>query len=270
VSEVSYIQRLLDANPLREPILKSIIQTLKLPRGSHGLDVGCGIGLQSLLLAEVIGAEGTVCGVDILPDLLTYAERLALEAGCSRQVTFHPGDMRQLPFDTCSFDWVWSADCVGYPAGELAPILAELMRVVKPGGTIALLAWTSQQVLPGHALLEARLNATCSAYMPFLQDKPPEQQFLRGLSCFRQAGLVDISAQTFIGQIIAPLSNGERVGLASLFEMLWGSRQPETSEADWQAYQGLCRTESPGFILDIADYYAFFTYTLFRGNVPHA
>jgi len=47
-----YIQRSLDANPLREPVLGSVIQSLGLPFGSHGLDAGCGIGLQALLLAE--------------------------------------------------------------------------------------------------------------------------------------------------------------------------------------------------------------------------
>ena len=48
----AYIQRLLEANPLREPLLRSAIQALQLPGGSHELDVGCGIGLQELLLAD--------------------------------------------------------------------------------------------------------------------------------------------------------------------------------------------------------------------------
>ncbi|HEX5942204.1 MAG TPA: hypothetical protein VFY66_07990, partial [Anaerolineales bacterium] len=54
------IQNLLEANPLREPTLRSIIQSLQLPRGSRGLDAGCGIGLQAFLLAEAVGPEGQV------------------------------------------------------------------------------------------------------------------------------------------------------------------------------------------------------------------
>ena len=44
-----YIERALEANALREPVLRSVIQDLRLPAGSHGLDAGCGIGLQAKL-----------------------------------------------------------------------------------------------------------------------------------------------------------------------------------------------------------------------------
>ncbi len=46
------MHRLLVANPLRESTLRAVIETVQLPSGSHGLDAGCGIGLQCLLLAE--------------------------------------------------------------------------------------------------------------------------------------------------------------------------------------------------------------------------
>jgi hypothetical protein len=46
------IRRLLEANALREPLLQSIIQVLRLTPGSQGLDAGCGIGLQTLLLSR--------------------------------------------------------------------------------------------------------------------------------------------------------------------------------------------------------------------------
>jgi hypothetical protein len=150
------------------------------------------------------------------------------------------------------------------------PILQELMRVAKPGGSIIILAWSSQQVLPGYPLLEARLNATCSSYLPYLKGKNPEQHFLRALHSFRKAGLQDVQAQTFVGDVQSPLTMGERVALISLFEMLWGQSQPEVLPDDWQAYQRLCKPESADFILDIQDYYAFFTYSMFRGRAPLA
>jgi len=177
-------------------------------------------------------------------------------------------ETHRLPFAEDAFDWVWSADCVGYLVGELPPLLQELMRVVKPGGSIIILAWSSQQVLPGYPLLEARLSATGSSYLPYLKGKNPEQYFLRALHSFRDAGLEDVKAQTFVGSIQSPLATGERVALMSLFEMLWGQQQPEVSPDDWQAYQRLCKPESADFILDIQDYYAFFTYSMFRGHVP--
>jgi demethylmenaquinone methyltransferase/2-methoxy-6-polyprenyl-1,4-benzoquinol methylase len=50
--------------------------------------------------------------------------------------------------------------------------------------------------------------------------------------------------------------------------MLWGEPQPGVAPEDWAEYQRLCRPQSPDFILDLADYYGFFTYTMFRGKVP--
>ena len=263
-----YIQRSLEANPLREAVLRSAIQALQLPPGSHGLDAGCGIGLQMLLLAEAVEPKGQIAGIDILPELLAYGENIVRKAGLSERLTFHQGDVSSLPFDNDTFDWVWSADCIGYPAADLLPLLEELMRVVKPGGSVNILAWSSQQLLPGYPLLEARLNASCSAYAPFLNDKSPDQNFLRSLRSFQKAGLEEVRAQTFVGDVQTPLSSGERTALISLFEMLWGEPQAEVSPADWAEYQRLCKPELADLILDVPDYYAFFTYSMFRGKVP--
>ena len=263
-----YIQRALEANALREPVLRAVIQSLQLRTGSHGLDAGCGIGLQASLLAEAVGADGHVTGLDIMPELLAYGEDRAAKTGLADRITFRAGDVSCLPFENDSFDWAWSADCIGYPAGELLPLLQELVRVVKPGGSIILLGWSSQQLLPGYPLLEARLNATCSAYNPFLKGKRPESNFMRALRSFRGMGLKEVEAKTFVGDVQAPLSGGERTALISLFEMLWGEQQPEVSAEDWAEFKRLCIPESPDFILDLPDYYAFFTYSVFRGKVP--
>jgi len=264
----AYIQRLVQANPLREPVLRSVIQEMDLPRGSRGLDVGCGIGLQALLLAEAVGPDGRITGVDVLPELLAFAENRVRKAGFLEQISFGQGDMGQLPFAAGSFDWAWSADCMGYPAGDLMPLLSELVRVVRPSGSLTILGWSCQQVLPGYPLLEARLNAGFSAYLPFLQGKAPKQHFLRALDCFRAAGLEEIRSQTIAGSVQSPLGEPERIALTSLFEMLWAEPAGGDSSTDWKEYQRLCKVGSPGFILDEPGYYAFFTYSVFQGKVP--
>ena len=259
------IKSLEEANPLREPILRAIITALQLPPGSHGLDIGCGIGLQTSLLAEATGPAGRVTGLDISPELLAYAQNRVRSLAGADRITFREGDMRSLPLPENSFDWAWSADCVGYPAGDLLPVLKEIARVVRPGGQVALLAWTSQQLLPGHTLLEARLNATCSAYAPFFQGKSPESYYPRVLRWFSEAGLTDAVARTFVRDIQAPLSIEYRIALISLFEMLW--TESAATEADRLVYRRLCQAESPDCVLDLPEYYAFFTYTLFSGRV---
>ena len=262
-----YIQRLLDSNPLRSPLLREIIQALELPVGSHGLDAGCGIGLQTLQLLDAIGNSGWVTGLDILPELLSYATQMVEAAGLADRIGFRQGNVNNLPFDEDTFDWVWSADCIGYPAGDLEPILQEVIRVVKPGGRIFLLGWSSQQLLPGYPLLEARLNATSSGFIPFLRDQKPVSNFMRAPTWFRNVGLENVQARTFVADIQSPLSDELRTAITSLFDMLWGTPQPETSQQDWNEYQRLCNPSSKDFILDLPDYYGFFTYTLFHGKV---
>ena len=121
-------------NSLREPVFRSAIQALGFPLGSRGLDAGCGIGLQALLLAETVGPEGHVTGLDLSPEILDYARDVVNKAGLSESISFREGDVRELPFDDDTFDWAWSVDCVGYMPVEPLPLVKELARVVKPGG----------------------------------------------------------------------------------------------------------------------------------------
>ncbi len=261
------IQSLEQANPLREPTLRSIITALNLAPGSYGLDIGCGIGQQTLLLAEATAPDGRVTGLDISAELLDYALNKVKSSPLADRISFKEGDFNDIPFPDNTFDWIWSADCVGYPAGDLSSALKEFVRVARPEGRVAILAWTSQQLLPGYPLLEARLNATCSAYAPLLRDKCPESHFTRALRWFAESGITEATARTFVGEVQAPLSTECKAALTSLFEMLWGVTSAEVAESDRLEYQRLCQDGSPDFILDLPEYYAFFTYTLFAGKV---
>jgi len=261
------------SNPLREPVLCSAIEALQLPSGSRGLDAGCGIGLPALLLAEAVGPAGHVTGLDLSPEFLVHAEEIVEQAGLSEQITFQEGDVNKLPFDDDTFDWAWSVDCVGYAPLEPLPLVKELARVVKPGGSVAILAWSSEKLLPGYPLLEARLNATSAGIAPFARGKRPELHFLRALGWFHDAGLEEPTARTFAGDAHAPLSDDIRSALIALFEMRWPGAESELAQENADTkhpaaeYRRLCLPESPDFILNHPDYYAFFTYSMFYGQV---
>ena len=263
----TYTDKLALSDFLRESTIRSAIRALELPPGSRGLDAGCGIGSNTLLLAEEVGPGCHVIGLDLSSEFLIVAKEIAKKSGISEQISFQEGDMNQLPFDKDSFDWVWSADCVGYAPLETLPLIKELARVVKPGGSVAILAWSSQQLLPGYPLLEARLNATSSGIAPFVKGQRPEFHFLRALGWFRDAGLEELKVHTFAGDVHAPLSNNICNALISLFQMRWGEPEAELSQEDGATYQRLSQPDSPDFILNLTDYYAFFTYSLFQGKV---
>jgi ubiquinone/menaquinone biosynthesis C-methylase UbiE len=264
-----YAAMLRTTDPLRRPVLTAAIAALDLPQGSSGVDVGCGIGLQIPLLAEAVGPQGHVTGLDVKPKFLVFAQRLAEEAGLSDRVSFREGDFNDLPFEADTFDWLWSASCAGYGAPEPVPLLKELARVVKPGGTVAILVYTSQALLPGYPLLEARLNATSAGIAPFTRDMRPTSHWLRALGWFRDVGFDQARAQTFVGEAQAPLSDELRTALAALIDMRWDGAEEEVDAEVWAEYRRLCQPDSPDFLLDRPDYYAFFTETLFCGKVGH-
>jgi demethylmenaquinone methyltransferase/2-methoxy-6-polyprenyl-1,4-benzoquinol methylase len=263
-----YINQMLVSQPLLEPTILSAIRTLQLPPGSHGLDAGCGIGLQAMLLANAIKPDGHVTGLDIAPEFLSYGEDLVAKAGLANQISFQKGDVSNPPFEKDTFDWAWSSCCVGYAAAiEPLPTLKELARVVKPGGCIAILAWTSENLLPGHPLLEARLAATVSGLAPFTKGKRPELHFMRALGWFTEIGFTEIQAQTFIGNVSASMNDDLYNAMVALFDMRWPGVKSELKKDEWEEYQRLCLPDSPGFILNAPDYYAFFTCTMFWGKV---
>jgi len=266
MSANSYIRSALAFEALRGVTMREMVRALKLPKGSRGLDAGCGIGLQCRLLAGEVGLSGHVTGLDLSAEVLERGREIVKKAGLSERISFKEGDINRLPFDDSAFDWVWSADCVGYGPWEPLPLLKELARVVKPGGIVAIAAWSSEKLLPGYPRLEARLGATSAGMAPFVQGKKPERHFLRALGWFQELGMKEARAKVFADSVHAPLNHDIRQALTELFDMRWPNAAPELSADDLAEFQRLCLPDSPDFILNLPDYHAFFTYTMFWGN----
>ncbi len=102
------------------------------------LDVGCGIGGSSLVLADRYGAA--VTGITLSPVQCRRAGERARLAGSGDGVDFVVADAMAMPFDADHFDLVWSLE-----SGEHMPdkrrFLQECLRVLKPGGRLVLATW---------------------------------------------------------------------------------------------------------------------------------
>ena len=241
------------------------------------LEINAGAGLLAKMLSDK--------GVEIEATELSHeGTRLINEKGVpARQVDL---DCEPLPYDDETFDWLWCADVLwpgpkehGFPVQDPLPIVHEFARVVRPGGIVALVYWSSQKLLPGYPLLEARLDTTSMPTAPFSggcsssDGMPPERHCLRALGWLRAAGLRDCTARTFVAQVQAPLADAVHPrdelqdALAAAMDMFWGQAQPEVSAEDWAQFQRLCQPGSPEYLLDVPEYYGFLTYTLFWGRV---
>ncbi|WP_158841630.1 class I SAM-dependent methyltransferase [Saccharothrix deserti] len=104
--------------------------------GRHVLDAGCGGGSFLPWLAELVGPEGRITGVDLAPENVELAADRARSFGATVEIRL--GDLRELPVETASVDVVWCANAVQYlDDDDLLAALREAHRVLRPGGTVA-------------------------------------------------------------------------------------------------------------------------------------
>jgi arsenite methyltransferase len=102
--------------------------------GEAVLDVGSGAGTDSLVAAQMVGADGRVTGIDMTPEMLTKARGAATEMGVTN-VEFVAGEVERLPFADASFDIVISNGVIDLIPDKDA-VFAEIERVLRPGGRI--------------------------------------------------------------------------------------------------------------------------------------
>ena len=103
------------------------------PRGATVLEAGCGVGAQTITLAQR-SPEARFTSVDISAESVAEAKRRADEAGLTN-VEFRQGDLFALPFEAGSFDHVFVCFVLEHLA-QPVEALAVLSRLLKPGGTI--------------------------------------------------------------------------------------------------------------------------------------
>jgi SAM-dependent methyltransferase len=137
------------------PAFETVLERAGVGSGTRYLDVGCGAGL-ALQLAAIAGAD--VAGIDAASALLEIA-RERVPAG-----QFHLGDLEELPFKAETFDLVTGFNSFQFAANP-AIALAEARRVVRPGGTVAVVTWGQPDGMEAVALLDA--------LRPLLPTPPP-------------------------------------------------------------------------------------------------
>ena len=111
--------------------------------GEDVLDVGCGAGMDTLIAAQMVGADGYVTGIDMTPDMAAKARRSSAEMGLAN-VTIVDGSAEELPFADTGFDVVISNGVIDLIPDKEA-VFSEIVRVLRPGGRIQLADVTIQR-----------------------------------------------------------------------------------------------------------------------------
>jgi arsenite methyltransferase len=125
-------------NPVRHAALQP---------GETVLDVGCGAGIDTILAARAVGPTGRAIGLDLLEEMCERARGHAREAGVAQWTEFVRGEMEEIPLPDASVDVVISNGVINLSPRK-SRVLAEIRRVLRPGGRLSVADLTVNEELP--------------------------------------------------------------------------------------------------------------------------
>jgi len=122
---------------------EAILEAAQLRPGLHVLDLACGVGDPALSVAAELAPSGRVTATDLGPGMMSLAEELARQKGLTN-IEFREANAESLPFADASFDALTCRfGIMFFP--DLGKALGECLRVLKPGGRAAFVAWGKKE-----------------------------------------------------------------------------------------------------------------------------
>ncbi len=166
-------------------------RALAVEDGETVLELGFGTGNSLLHLAEAVGEDGQVYGIDISPGMKTVAEEKVDNAGFSQRVSLVIGDGCDLPFENDTFDAVYTSFTLELFALEKIPeVLAEIRRVLKPEGRFGVVCMAKVPEGEAESALE-KMYVWMHRHFPHFVDCQP----IDAASNLREAGF-EITLET--------------------------------------------------------------------------
>ena len=139
-NKIAHIYDLM-AEHSEQPMREVGLQALAARPGERMLEIGYGTGHCLALLAEAVGPTGRVFGIDLSDKMQSLAEELLAKRQLTDRVELRRGDATSLPYDDASLDGVFMSFTLElFDTPEIPHVLAECLRVLRPGGRLAVVA----------------------------------------------------------------------------------------------------------------------------------
>ena len=171
-------------------------ELMQISAGDTVLDLGCGPGMDTIPLANIVGDRGRVVGVDLDADMLKEADRYAIQAGVGHIATHQQSSVSALPyadhtFDACRMERLLQVLPATVP---MSLVLAEAVRVLKPGAAIVAVDtdWGSVSVDAEDSVLERTLMTFFAEHM-----RPNGFAGRQLYRHFKEQGLSQVEAEVF-------------------------------------------------------------------------
>ncbi len=190
------------------PLSRALIEDAHIELGQAVLDVGGGCGEPSLTIAPAVGEKGSVTYTDPAAGMVKAARDEAERRGVTN-IQFYQCPAEQLPFKDDSFDAaVGRLSAMFFP--DVVAGLREMLRVVKPGGSLSFLVWSVKEVNPFFSVVTTVLDRFVPAE-PEEEDAPGAFRFAatgKLAKLLQQAGATSVTERTLAFTIEAPISVG--------------------------------------------------------------
>ena len=147
--------------------------TLAVQPGERVLEIGFGTGNSLVSFAESVGESGSVDGLDISEGMRDVALEKLQRADVTNRVQLTIGDARELPYDSATFDAVFTSFTLElFPLVEIPRVLNEVMRVLKPSGRVGIVAMATVPPSEHESVLE-RTYIWMHQHFPHIVDCQP-------------------------------------------------------------------------------------------------
>lgn len=254
--ELTELEWLIDHHITKLEDRKQMVEDLNLKSGDIVLDLGCGPGLWTNMMADKVSPNGKLVGIDFAECLINYAKE-NIEERNKDIIEYKHADFYDLPFDDETFDMVFFGNCLAY-VKDHHKILREIKRVTKKGCRVIAKDFDGALFIIHPIEPDLSLKVLAAAAQS-LKDNPLDPKFDnfmgRKMHGLFYSEFECVNTKSYAIQKFSPLSPEAKRYIKGNAEWLVKIGSPYLEEEDIKRWRSCFDINSKNYILDSKELY---------------